>query len=157
MPIDVGCRWSMHWWQIGTRLPVNTIWTLWWLLPFTSHNVALQPQSTPWHRETRRLVSWRPLLYASGCAWWRYQMEIFSALLAICAGNSPVTGEFPTQRPVTRSFDIFFDLRLNKRLSKQSWVWWSETPSRLLWRHCNGFRGCLLLQTPVTQRRYKRS
>ena len=46
--------------------------------------------------------------------------EHFSALLAICAGNSPVPGEFPTQRPVTRSFDVFFDLRLNKRLSKQS-------------------------------------
>ena len=43
----------------------------------------------------------------------------FSTLLAICAGNSPVIGEFPTQRPVTRSFDVFFDLRLNKRLSKQ--------------------------------------
>ena len=40
-------------------------------------------------------------------------METFSALLAICAGNSPVPGEFPTQRPVTRSFDVFFDLRLN--------------------------------------------
>ena len=45
-------------------------------------------------------------------------METFSALLAICAGNSPVPGEFPAQRPVTRSFDILFDLRLNKRLSK---------------------------------------
>ena len=44
----------------------------------------------------------------------------FSALLAICAGNSPVTGEFPSQIPVTRSFDVFFDLLLNKRLSKQS-------------------------------------
>ena len=44
-------------------------------------------------------------------------METFSALLAICAGNSPVPGEFPTQRPVTWSFDVFFDLRLNKRLS----------------------------------------
>ena len=42
-------------------------------------------------------------------------METFSALLAICARNSPVTGEFPTQRPVTRSFDIFFDLRMNCR------------------------------------------
>ena len=52
--------------------------------------------------------------------WWRHQMETFSAILAICAGNSPVPGEFPTQRPVTRSFDVFFDLRLNKRLSKQS-------------------------------------
>ena len=62
----------------------------------------------------------------------------FSALLAICAGNSPVTGEFPTQRPVTRSFDVFLDLRLNKRLSKQSWGWWFEGPSCSLWRHCNG-------------------
>ena len=49
-------------------------------------------------------------------SWWRHQMETFSVLLAICAGNSPVTGEFPSQRPVTRSFDVFFDLRLNKRL-----------------------------------------
>ena len=64
----------------------------------------------------------------------------FSALLAICAGNSPVPGEFPTQRPVTRSFDVFFDLRLNKRLSKQSWSWWFETLSRPLRRHCNGGR-----------------
>ena len=46
-------------------------------------------------------------------------METFSALLAICAGNSPVPGEFPTQRPVTRSFDVYFDLRPNKRLSKR--------------------------------------
>ena len=61
----------------------------------------------------------------------------FSALLALYAGNSPVTGEFPTQMPVTRSFDLFFDLRLNKRLSKQSWGWWSETPSCSLWRQCN--------------------
>ena len=46
-------------------------------------------------------------------------MEIFSALLAICAGNSPVTGQFPAQRPGTQSFDVFLDLRLNKRLRKQ--------------------------------------
>ena len=51
----------------------------------------------------------------------------------------PVTGEFPSQRPVTRCFDVFFDLRLNKRLSKQSWGWWFETPSRSLWRHCNEY------------------
>ena len=71
--------------------------------------------------------------------WRRHQMETFSALLAICAGNSPVPGEFPAQRPVTRSFDVFFDLRLNKRLSKQSWGWWFETLSRPLWRHRNAF------------------
>ena len=47
-------------------------------------------------------------------------METFSALLALCAGNEPVTGDFPSQRPVTRSFDVFFDLRINKRLNKQS-------------------------------------
>ena len=55
----------------------------------------------------------------------------------LCAGNSPVTGEFPSQRPVTQRFDVFFDLRLNKRLSKQSRGWWFETPSHSLWRHCN--------------------
>ena len=70
--------------------------------------------------------------------WLRHQMKIFSALLALCAGNSPVTGEFPTQRPVTRSFDVFFGLRPNKPLSKQSWGTWFETPSRSLWLHCYG-------------------
>ena len=68
---------------------------------------------------------------------WRHRMEIFSALLAICAGNSSVTDEFTAQRPVTRSVDVYFDLRLNKMLSKQSWGWWFETVSRPLWRHCN--------------------
>ena len=60
-----------------------------------------------------------------------------SVLLAICAGNSPVTGESPSKRPGTRSFDVSFDLRLNKRLSKQSWGWWFETLLRPLRRHCN--------------------
>ena len=50
-------------------------------------------------------------------------------------GNSPVTGGCPSQRPVTRSFDVYFDLRLNKRLSKQSRRRWFETPSCSLWRH----------------------
>ena len=64
-------------------------------------------------------------------------METFSALLVLCAGNSPVTGEFPAQRPVSRSFNVFFDLRLNKPLSKQSWGWWFDAPSLSLWRHSN--------------------
>ena len=64
-------------------------------------------------------------------------MEAFSALLAICAGNSPVPGEFPAQMPVTRCFHVFFDLRLNKRLNKQPWGWWFEPISRPLWRHRN--------------------
>ena len=51
--------------------------------------------------------------------------------------TGPLCGEFPTQRPATQSFDIFFDLRLNKRLSKQPWGWWFETSSWSLWRQCN--------------------
>ena len=70
-------------------------------------------------------------------SWWRYQMETFPALLAFSAGNSPVIGEFPSQRPVTRSFDVFFDLSLNQRLSKQSCGWWFETRSGSLWRQYN--------------------
>ena len=85
------------------------------------HSWALVNTMAPWHEDP----------------WWRHQTETFSALLALCAGNSPVPGEFPTQRPVTRSFDVFFDLCQNKRLSKQSWGWWFETQSRPLWRHCN--------------------
>ena len=75
----------------------------------------------------------------SGTPKWRHQMETFSALLAISAGNSPVPGEFPTQRPVTLSFDVFFDLRLNKRLSKQLWGWWFESQSSSLWRNRDAF------------------
>ena len=64
------------------------------------------------------------------------QKETFSALLALSEGNSPVTGEFPAQRPVTRSFDVFFDLRLNKRLSKPPRRQSFEMSSCSLWRHC---------------------
>ena len=74
-----------------------------------------------------------------------HKMETFSALLAICAGNSPVTGEFPAQRPVTRSFDVFVDLLLNKRLSKQWSGWWCKPPSRPLWRHCNECHSVMVL------------
>ena len=70
-------------------------------------------------------------------SWWRHQMETFSTLLAFCAGNSLVTGEFPAQRPLTRSFYVFFDLRLKQQLSKQWRRWWFETRSCSIWRHCN--------------------
>ena len=59
----------------------------------------------------------------------------FPALLGLWVGNSPVSGEFPRQRPVTRSLGVFFDMRPNKRLSKQPWGWWFETPSHPLRRH----------------------
>ena len=64
--------------------------------------------------------------------------NIFRVTDPLC-GEFTGPGEFPTQRPVTRSFDVFFDLRLNKRLSKQLWGWWFETPSWSLWHQCNGW------------------
>ena len=83
----------------------------------------------------------KPLVFMQGISgeisWSCHQMETFFVLLALCADNWPVTGEFPTQRPVTRNFDGFFYLRLNKRLGKQSQGWWFETPSCPLWRHSN--------------------
>ena len=80
--------------------------------------------------------------------WWHHQMETFAALLAPCEGNPPVTGGFPSQRPVTRSFSVSLtkasDAELwcflwsaPERLSKQSRRWWFVTASRSLWHHCN--------------------
>ena len=69
--------------------------------------------------------------------WWRHEMEVFSASMALRAGNSPVTGGDPSQRPVTRSFDVFTCFWIKRSLSKQPWGWWFETPSRSLWRHGN--------------------
>ena len=88
-----------------------------------------------WHRNSNTKIM--VLHLSEKMIWWRNQVETCWAILALCAGNSSVTGEFPTQRPVTRRFDVFFDLRLNKQLSKQSLGWWFETSSRPLWRHCN--------------------
>ena len=84
-------------------------------------NHALLCRACWWHIQAKQRRSLRQT--------WCHQMETLSVLL--------VTGEFPAQRPVTRNFDIFFDLRLNKRLSKQSWGWWFEMPSRPIWRHSN--------------------
>ena len=88
------------------------------------------------------LIQWTPLTLGAvtqspTVAWWRHQMGSFSALLALCDGNPPVTGGFLSLRAATRSFDVFFDLRHNKLLNKQSRRWWLETPSRSLWRHCD--------------------
>ena len=80
--------------------------------------------------------------------WTEYQLIIGTGcpvlyMMTSSNGNifcvtGPLCGEFTGQRPVTRSFDVFFDLRLNKQLSKQWWDWWFEMPSSPLWCHCNG-------------------
>ena len=99
----------------------------------TPLGVGRTPSGIEWHFKSQWVG-----IFALNTTWWRHQMEAFYVLLALCAGNSSVTGEFPSQRPVTRRFDVFFDLCMNKRLSKQSWGWWFEARSRSLWRHCNG-------------------
>ena len=67
--------------------------------------------------------------------WWRHQMETFSASLALCAGNSPVNSPHKGRWRGALMFSLI--CTLNKRLSKQSWGWWFEMPSRSLWRRCN--------------------
>ena len=106
----------------------------------TSHQNTPRMDNLLHQQSTRGIgapvFAWMDVAYIiAALPWWRHHMKTFSALLAICAGNSPVTGEFPAQRPVTRSFDVSFDLRLNKRLNKQSWGWQFETQSRPLWGH----------------------
>ena len=112
---------------IGTRACLNAIYSLvsaaykWYVIPCF------------WKNQPRGVVYM--MTSSNG--------NIFSVTGLLC-GNSSVTGEFPSQRPVTRRFDDFFDLRLNEQLSKQSIRWWFETPSRSLWRHCNVSFSCTI-------------
>ena len=92
-----------------------------------------EPTLRQWQSNTfwQQIHLWIPEVSLPGkhhsiYSWWRHQMKIFFALLAICAGNSLFTGEFSAQRPVIRSFDVFLDLRLNELLSKQSRGWWYD-------------------------------
>ena len=121
-------------------------------LPYTTYVLHTWPENVPkriplhtkkgdWEVYRMFEMRWKLSRTDMMGPWWRHQMEIFSALLGVCAGNSPVTGDFPARRPVTRTFDVFFDLRLNKQVSKQSWGRWFETQSRPLWRHCNAHCG----------------
>ena len=116
-------HWS-RWCQLGSELLYDLINPSDGALMISMYNL-INTNGFLWYREISRFI------------WWRHQMKTSSAWLDISAGNSPVTGEFPSQRPVTQSFDILFDLRLNKRLNKQWWGWWFEIPSRPIWRHCN--------------------
>ena len=84
--------------------------------------------------------------------WKRWELKLLkmhSSMMTSSNGNiirvtDHLWGEFTGHRWIPRTkasdaelcFDVFFDLRLKKRLSKQSWGWWFGTPSRPLWRHC---------------------
>ena len=140
-----------HWWHHDVSLRTAPVIPIYWCVGRLSaccllrglpvphlrvvntscmHNWPLSTTDSPGCQD-----NWGPLKHKNhlpkyrDSQWRCHQMETFSAILVICAGNSPVPGEFPAQRPVTRSFDVCFDLRLNKRLSKQLWGWWFETLS----------------------------
>ena len=89
-------------------------------------------ESTLLHRSHSRVVKMKSVGMMTSS-----NGNIFRVTGPLC-GEFTGPGEFPTQRPVTRSFDVFFDLRPNKRLSKQWRGWWFETLSRPFWRHRNG-------------------
>ena len=95
------------------------------------------------------------IMYYLWTSCWRHQMETRSTLLTFCVGNSPVTVEFPSQRPVTRSLGVSFDLRLKKRLSKQLRCRWFETQPRSLWRHSSGSGPRRLKQNGINRRKCK--
>ena len=136
-----------RWWLYFTTAPMKQPWKIRKMNHINSLTTLI-------HITDKKTKHSKPFAYFMGyCSWWRNQMETFSAQLAICAGNSPVPCEFPAQRPVTRSCGVFFDLRLNKRLSKQSGDWWLEMLSRPLWPHCNVFIGMICTNRWVSARK----
>ena len=133
----ISCKIALRWMPLDlTNDKPTLVQVMAWCRQATSHYLrqcwprfmspygVTRPQWVNWYRGNRIIAPvpvnqhWRIGIWK--ITWWRHQMETFSAILDLCAGNSPVTGEFPAHGPVTRSFDVFFDLRLNKRLSKQS-------------------------------------
>ena len=118
----------------------------WYLLPQLSYLSITINCLTSNQINSKASHSWS---YVKGIHWW--PLDSPPNMMTSSNGNSfrvtgPLCGEFtgpgefPTQRPVTRSFDVFVDLCLNKRLSKQPCGWWFETPSWSLWRQCNEWR-----------------
>ena len=154
-------------WGQVTHICLTTLghyWFKYWLVawPVTSHYLNQCWNIVNWTRRNR--LKWNPnrnshsfiqenvsenvvwetpaILYLPPCVnWSSVQYSRFylanGSISPRFAGNSPVTGEFHSQRLVTRSFDVFSDLRLNKRFNKQCWSWWFETASHPLWRHWN--------------------
>ena len=101
------------------------------------YKFSVQSDSEERRRNLQALIR---QLYDHRESWWRHQIETFSALLALCEENAPVTGGFPLLRSVTRSFDVFIDLRLNKHLSKQARRRWFDRPSCSLLVECRQAR-----------------
>ena len=100
-PVNI-CPNFLHWFKSMWYIHIRSI-------------INIHQSYRRFHTQLKLLILYNILIFhivIAVSSWWRHQMEIFSALLALCVGNSPVTGEFPSWRPVARSFDVFFDLRL---------------------------------------------
>ena len=138
---DFRCTWCSK--TIGKRSEVISFTFMYWIPTSIMHMIVFDKQNISY--EIAHLqMSWYVTDYLStlvqmsfalsqeAITWWRHQKETFSALLSLCEGNSRVTGEFPSQRPVTRSFEIFFDLRQSLRrhrahydVTVMTWKEWS--------------------------------
>ena len=171
VPIDCG-----HFWEFPYEYIISS-----WLVKKQANKVhiclrcVLDTASPGRFKSTSR---WDSPYLCTGCMYMSMYMSVYMIYVSVyvCLGvhddvikwkhfcvtghlcrESPVTGEFLAQRPVTRSFDVFFDMHLNKPLSKQWWGWWFETLSCPLWRHCNGWvysarvevTGTILINTVV--------
>ena len=131
-------NWQFYvsWYVPWHDVPIKQSWSIWidryWRTTNSKHKLCTLWDA--WH------------FYLS-ITWWRHQIEQFTTLLTLGVENRPVNGyEFPAQRPVMRSFDVFFDLHLEKRLSKQSWGWWLDTSlvialimTSMQWKSVNNF------------------
>ena len=82
---------------------------------------------------SRNMLIWNVTRCCKSLSWLRHQMETFSPLLAICVGNSSVTGEFPAQLPVTRSFDVFFTGHLCGEFISHRWIPRTKASDAELW------------------------
>ena len=123
----------MQWWT--SSCPVNVRLHYTWLLK-GAIDACLQSVGNSENNMVTRDCIFREIIGESPiCMMTSSNGNIFHVTGPLCG---KFTGEFPSQRPVTRSFDVFPDLCLNKRLSKQSRHRWFETPTRSLWRPCNG-------------------
>ena len=132
----------LDWFSIYTRLTIH-----WWticifilLIKNTEVTIKIYITGLVW--------GYRPLvaLIKGLCIMTSSNGNIFRVTGHLC-GKFTGSRWIPTQRPVTRIFDVYFDLRPNKRLSKQSWGWWFETVSPPLWRHRNGYGKCVYVTT----------
>ena len=122
---------NIHWWARNIRLCLLRTVTIRiiWIYQFKRQSLSLPLCNTYMIVCLKINVILICMMTSSNGNIFRVTGPLCGENAALCAGNSPVPGEFPAQRPVTRSFDVLFVLRLNKRLSKQSWGWGFGTPS----------------------------